>query len=119
MKPLKVLTILSISSCFVTGCGQSPIYKDARLLMGTTASVEIPLTRGIDAAKASAAALGEIERLEGILSVFLPESDISTLNRDGFLDQADPETSYLLKLAKDYNSITDGAFDITFASEKN
>ena len=44
---------------------------------------------------------GEIERVEGLLSKYLPDSDISKLNRLGRL-KVSPETFYVIKKAKDF-----------------
>lgn len=54
----------------------------------------------------------EIKRIEKLLSRFDPDSEISELNRSGKL-LVSPETFYIIKKAKEFWQLTDGAFDIT------
>ena len=54
----------------------------------------------------------EVERLEELFSVYIPDSDVARLNREGRASIA-PETAVVLKLALELGSKTDGAFDVT------
>jgi thiamine biosynthesis lipoprotein len=55
----------------------------------------------------------EITRLERIFSLYIPDSAISRLNRDGFLDNPDIEFLDLLSRCQTCYQITNGAFDVT------
>ncbi len=55
----------------------------------------------------------EITRLERIFSLYIPDSAISRLNRDGFLDNPDIEFLDLLSRCQTCSQITNGAFDVT------
>lgn len=55
----------------------------------------------------------EVERLEGIFSLFDYDSEISRLNRDGRLDQASPDIVSVLASARDIAAASGGAFDPT------
>jgi thiamine biosynthesis lipoprotein len=54
----------------------------------------------------------EFERLEAILSRFLPESELSRLNRDGRIE-AGPDLLHVVTLALEARVATDGLFDPT------
>jgi thiamine biosynthesis lipoprotein len=58
-------------------------------------------------------AVAEIGRLEKIFSLYRSESDLSRLNRDGFLTEPAFELVELLSLCSALNARTDGAFDPT------
>ena len=62
------------------------------------------------AVDAACAALDEVERQEERLSVYLPDSDISRLNRAGEAI-LDSEVYRLLRLSSRVAAVTDGAFD--------
>ena len=56
----------------------------------------------------------EIERLEGLFSVTLPQSDISKINASGGKPvKVAAETAELLRLCLQYGDISQGAFDVT------
>lgn len=100
--------------CFLllllNGCQQKPLYKDTRMMMGTFVEVSSPDER------AAAIAFDEIKRIEDLLSKYKPESEISRLNREGKQRGLSPETFQIIKKAKEYWQVSDGAFDITVAS---
>lgn len=63
------------------------------------------------------AALGEafeaLDRLEDVLSLYRPGSDLRRLNRDGRLDDPHPDLVTVLSAALDWSRRTNGAFDPT------
>lgn len=65
--------------------------------------------------KALRAVENEAQRLERLLSRFLPESDISRINRSAGVkrEKISPETYETLSRAMEYSVITQGLFDIT------
>lgn len=102
--------VFSILFCliFITGCQNQRLYKDNRLMLGTFVEVisSDPRSAGI--------AFAEIKRIEGLLSKYKPESEISRLNKTGYL-KASIETFYIIKKSKEFWQVSDGAFDITVA----
>ncbi len=69
-----------------------------------------------DRAIASAAvdaAFAELERIENVMSLYRPESQLSRLNRDGFLADPDPSLVEVLRFASEMSALSGGAFDIT------
>lgn len=59
------------------------------------------------------AAFAELERIENVMSLYRPESQLCRLNRDGFLVDPDPSLVKVLRIAADMSARSDGAFDIT------
>jgi thiamine biosynthesis lipoprotein len=92
----------------ILGCQERPIYKNNRLMMGTFVEVTSPRE------EASQIVFNEIKRIEGLLSKYDPESQISRLNKSGKL-KVDAEVFYILKKSLEFFSQSQGAFDITVA----
>lgn len=90
----------------VSGCKAHALYTDNRLLMGTIVEVTSPDKR------AAEIVFDEIARIEKLLSVFDPGSDISRLNRSGSV-KASPETFFIVKRSIEFCHASGGAFDIT------
>jgi len=111
--PRSTVNFLSLSIVYglwaivsLSGCGNQRLHKDNRLMMGTYIEVTSPYSQ------APGIVFEEIARIEGLLSRFDPASEISILNRTGSL-KASPETFEIIKKAKEFYRLTDGAFDIT------
>jgi hypothetical protein len=56
-------------------------------------------------------AFAEIERLENIFSLYIPTSEISRLNKNGYLKNPSAELVFLTHYAKNLGRKTDGVFD--------
>jgi thiamine biosynthesis lipoprotein len=103
--------ILPFAICYLLlaiccGCQPHPLNRESRLMMGTIVEVVSPDKR------ATRIAFDEIERIEGLLSKYKPDSEVSRLNRAGQLTVS-PPTLYVLRQAKRFWAATEGAFDIT------
>ncbi len=59
------------------------------------------------------AAFEELERVESVMSLYRPESQISRLNRDGALEMPDASLVEVLRFAAEVAEKSDGAFDVT------
>ncbi len=81
--------------------------------MGTTVTVIFLYEPGTDNKKIMNDVFEEIKRLSGIMSHYDENSEVSRLNRDGFLENADPQLVEVIEHALEYNKLTKGAFDIT------
>ena len=70
---------------------------------------------GGNSAKALRAVENEAQRLERLLSRFLPESDVSRINRSSGLtcEKIGPETCEILSRAMECSVLSEGLFDIT------
>lgn len=90
-----------------TGCQQQqPIFKETRMMMGTF--VEVTSAHK----EAAGIAFSEIQRIESLLSKYVPESEISRLNNQGSIT-ASPETRQILQKAQEFYKFSNGAFDVT------
>jgi FAD:protein FMN transferase len=58
-------------------------------------------------------ALGEVERLEAIFSLYRPDSALVQLNSRGYIDRPPLELVELLARSRGWSRLTDGAFDVT------
>ncbi|PIQ88787.1 MAG: thiamine biosynthesis protein ApbE [Candidatus Omnitrophica bacterium CG11_big_fil_rev_8_21_14_0_20_42_13] len=103
--------LLLVTGCclLVTGlsaCSSKPYFTQTRLIMGTV--VEITATDKSAIEKA----FSEIERIDALMSIYNPNSEISRLNKQHEL-KVSPDTLYVLEKAKYFYEKTEGAFDIT------
>jgi thiamine biosynthesis lipoprotein len=94
------------------------VHRFSHLAMATTFEIIIQYDDPIYARQAADAAFYELDRLEGELSRFIENSDISRLNN---LPTGQPlliglDTYHCLELSKQVYSDTNGAFDITIGS---
>ena len=87
-------------------------------IMGTRITVELWSEDRAKAEEAIEAVLAEMRHIDDSMSTYKPESEVSQVNAhaaDGPM-QISQELFDLLITAKEYSRITDGAFDITYAS---
>src|SRR5262245_46579588 len=87
-------------------------------IMGTNIDVELWHD---DAAKGNAAidaVMDEMRRIDTLMSHYKPESELSQINARAFKEPVvvDKELFDLIKTSIHFSEITDGAFDITYAS---
>jgi len=81
--------------------------------MGADATIRFSGVGSAQAQATAAAAVAEIDRLEGALSLFREDSEISRLNRAGALDQPSGDLRRALALALAVAEATGGLFDPT------
>ena len=91
------------------------LYKvsKSRASMGTIVSITTLNPSKDHAEESIVLAFEEIERLTKMMSRFDAGTPVAQLNRDGFLKQAPPELSFVIKKSIQYNQISNGIFDIT------
>ncbi|HTH15757.1 MAG TPA: FAD:protein FMN transferase [Magnetospirillum sp.] len=81
--------------------------------LGAPSSIKLFATDEAKARTAIQAALAELERLEGIFSVYRADTAISRLNREGKLDDAPADFVALLEKSLDLARISGGRYDPT------
>ncbi len=93
-------------------------FEIGRFLMACDFQVLFNGGRPIHAGDAAIEALDRIEQLEQALSVYIPESELSRLNRNAAIEpqRISNDTFQLLKIGTDVFQKTEGAFDFTAAS---
>ncbi len=58
-------------------------------------------------------ALAQIEKVEKLMSLYRPDSQLSRLNREGLIRDPDPMLVNVLKKARELSKLSEGAFDVT------
>lgn len=80
---------------------------------GTTVRLQVLHSDARRADEAAEAGLAELLRLESLLSLYRPDSAVSQLNRQGYLDRPPRELVTVLRAATRMSQRSDGAFDVT------
>jgi thiamine biosynthesis lipoprotein len=95
----------------------SPRIERARPLLGTTVSIRVQGLSERDANAAIDEAFAEIALVHRLMSFQEAESEISSLNRDGFgeVQEVHPATFEVLRWAAELAENSAGCFDITMA----
>ena len=95
-----------------TSGAMKKVRRRARAL-GTDTTLTVYHEDPETAGKALEAAFAEIERVEDLMSLYRPESQLSRLNREGQLSRPDPDLLHVLQTARRISARTRGAFDVT------
>lgn len=102
---------------FLAGCGTQGLSKRTELAMGTVVEIVV-LNHGNNPSRIQKAvdqAFDAIRRVEGLMSRYRPDSEISRLNEPGRanLIRLSPQTMEVIQRSLELSKETDGAFDIT------
>jgi len=81
--------------------------------LGANASLTLMVDDKAFGQKVLSESMKELQRLENIFSIYEPGSELSRLNKAGFLDTPSHEFLELLSLVQDLHQRTDGLFDPT------
>lgn len=92
--------------------GLSRVEKAARAL-GSRVSITALHEDPRAAERAIDGAFGELERVEEVMSLYRPHSQLSRLNRDGLLENPHPYLVTVLRAAEGMSRASGGAFDAT------
>jgi thiamine biosynthesis lipoprotein len=106
------------SACIAAPAHAEWVRRIADGIMGTRITVELWADDKDKAEKAIDAVLDEMRHIDDSMSTYKPTSEVSQVNAkaaDGPM-RISKELFDLLTTAKEYSVITDGAFDITYAS---
>ncbi len=89
------------------------LVRDAALAFGTTVSIAaIHEDPGV-AAEAIGEALDRARRIDSLMTVFRPDSEVGRLNALGELSRPDPHLVRVLEFSQRLAALSDGAFDPT------
>lgn len=118
MKFLLVTGVLFVLQLFPEGIYAQESYSRTLLLMGNRFDITVVADNQERGDKAIDLAIGEIKRIEKLISSWDPNSQTSNINRNSGIApvKVDPELFGLIKRALAISKFTDGAFDITYAS---
>ena len=90
-------------------------YSARRALMGTVVEVTVYAPGEPKARAAIAAAFDEIERIERLMSLQMPESELWRCNREAAAGPTavSADTFEVLRRSREFSAMSDGAFDVT------
>ena len=113
--PLGVF-LAAMLSCATTAHAEW-FHREAAI-MGTRIAVELWHEDPGGADRAMQAVLDEMQRVDDLMSHYKPESQLSRINQQAALGpvRVDAELALLIDRAGKFSELTDGAFDITYAS---
>jgi len=89
------------------------LVRGAALAFGTTVSITAVHEDPPVARSAIREALRETRRIDALMTVFRPESEVSRLNATGVLSRPDPHLVRVLEFSQRLARLSDGAFDPT------
>jgi thiamine biosynthesis lipoprotein len=114
---LKFLSLICISFC-LSGAISQNIYKQKTYLMGSDFEITVVAKTQLEADKQIGIAISEISRIEALISSWKPTSETSNINKNAGVSpvKVSKELFSLIKRALQISNLTDGAFDISYAS---
>ncbi|MGA9326651.1 MAG: FAD:protein FMN transferase [Salegentibacter sp.] len=115
---MKKLFLLSTLLFFSANLFSQQIYNRTLKLMGSRFDITVVAADSSEADKDIEMAIGEINRIEKVISSWDPKSQTSQINRNAGIKpvKVSPELFSLIERAKGISRLTDGAFDISYAS---
>lgn len=117
-----VIGLLLFASCTLALDVRADWYSDEQAIMGTSISVTLWHDNATDAQVAIDAVMNEMRRIDATYSPYIETSELSQMNRKaGAHSQNEPfaisaEMGRLLDKALYYGKLSEGAFDITYAT---
>jgi thiamine biosynthesis lipoprotein len=93
----------------------SGVFRQSRILMGTSVEISISQVRHDKAEEAMEAAFQEVERINRLMSHYRPDSEVSQISRHAGERKirVSPETLEVIERALYFSRLSGGAFDIT------
>jgi thiamine biosynthesis lipoprotein len=94
------------------------VYKRTLLLMGSRFDITVVAGDSLQGNTYIDLAVAEVSRIERLISEWDPDSETSEINRNAGIQpvQVDPELFGLIERSISISKLTDGAFDISYAS---
>src|ERR1700741_5599568 len=118
-----IVRFASMVGLLLLGCSFAPRARAdwmerTEAIMGTRCYVELWADDPVKGNDAIDAVMAELRRIDNLMSHYKPESQLSQINQyaNERPVQVDKELFDLIKLSTHYSEITEGAFDITYAS---
>jgi thiamine biosynthesis lipoprotein len=110
-------TILLVS-LFAVMTARADWVRREETIMGTRIYVELWHDNPVVGEQAIDAVMDDMRRIDALMSHYKPDSQISKINMHAAVEPVavDPELFDLIRTSIHYSEITEGAFDITYAS---
>jgi FAD:protein FMN transferase len=115
---LRALTAVALLALALAPPARAAWIDRTQAIMGTRVYVELWADDPAQGNAAIEAVMAEMRRIDELMSHYKPESQLSQINARAATEpvQVDPELFDLIKLSTHFSEITEGAFDITYAS---
>ena len=114
----RIAALLALVLLFSTAPARADWMERTEAIMGTRCYVELWADDPVKGNDAIDAVMAELRRIDNLMSHYKPESQLSQINQ--YANErpvaVDKELFDLIKLSTHYSQITEGAFDITYAS---
>ena len=113
-----VRILLVLLSLFAVTSARADWVRREETIMGTRIYVEVWAEDAAQGDAAIDAVMADMRRIDELMSHYKPESQLSQINMHAAVEPVavDPELFDLIKTSIHYSEITEGAFDITYAS---
>lgn len=110
-----VALVLCIASCLLARAAPSVKLERDVYAMGTEFTIDLYGANMTALESAAEQASDEVKRLDQVLSNYIPDSELSKVNREAFLHpvEVSPELFSLLSECMTYSRESEGSFDIT------
>jgi thiamine biosynthesis lipoprotein len=97
---------------------QAGWFEREEAIMGTRIAVQLWAASAREASEAIDAVMADMHRTDRLMSTYKPESQLSQVNAHAFERpvEVDPDIIEVLLHALEYSRLSDGAFDVTYAS---
>ena len=116
--PLHLRILAACGLACVATVVRAEWYEREAAIMGTRIEVQLWATDPDLAVRAIDAVMAEMHRTDQLMSTYKPESQLSQVNAHGFerAVKVDPDIVDVVATALEYSRLSDGAFDVTYAS---
>jgi len=114
----RYLSTLVVAFALLCSSAHAEWFSEQREIMGTLIAVELWSEDSTQAKAAIDAVMAEMERIDRTMSPWIESSDLSRINRDAGSEPVplSDEMYTLIETSLRYSKLSDGAFDISFAS---
>ena len=109
---------LLLTLCSLAGAARAEWFQREEAIMGTRVAVELWSEDAGLAARAMDAVIAEMRRTDELMSTYKPQSQLSAVNAHAFERpvQVDPEIIEVVSRSFEFSRLSNGAFDVTYAS---
>ena len=110
--------LATLATVFAASAHAEWLHRDEDGIMGTRITVELWSEDPVAGQAAIDAVMDEMRHIDATMSVYIPTSEVSKVNAEAGAGpvKISKELFDLLRTAVEYSVITEGAFDITYAS---
>ena len=117
MRTTFTIVLLSVLG-LVSQSARAEWFQREEAIMGTRVAVELWSEDAALAERAMAAVIDEMRRTDELMSTYKPESQLSQVNAHAYEHAVtvDPEIIEVVTRSFEFSRMSDGAFDITYAS---